>query len=63
MKFCTIILNRNLPEVTNKLYTNIKKNNETDIYVLEAGSDRNKLSKYVTWHEKSASVVKNLLYI
>src|SRR6056300_1029407 len=59
MKFCTIILNRNLPEVTNKLYANIKKNNETDIYVLEAGSDKNNLSKHVTWHEKSSSVIKN----
>ena len=39
MKFCTIILNRIFPEVTNKLYSNIK-NNQTDIYVLEAGSDK-----------------------
>ena len=49
---CTIILNRNLPKVTDKLYNQINNyNNEyTDIYVLEAGSDEDKLSKYTTWH-------------
>ncbi len=48
----TIILNRNLPQPTNKLYEHLAKYDakENDIYVLEAGSDKNKLSKYCTWH-------------
>ncbi len=57
--FATIILNRNLPKVTDKLYENIKKNKNTDIFVLEAGSKKNKLSKYTTWYENSPSVKKN----
>ena len=51
MKLCAIILNRNLPKVTNLLYENLKKkNNKIDIYVVEAGSEENNLSKYTTWH-------------
>jgi len=48
----TIILNRNLPKPTDKLYQHIKKydGEVTDIYVVEAGSDKDKLSKYCTWH-------------
>jgi hypothetical protein len=48
----TIILNRNLPEITNSLYEHLLKHDGdvTDIYVVEAGSDDNRLSKYVTWH-------------
>ena len=48
----TIILNRNLPEPTNKLYEHLLKYDKecTDLYVLEAGSDKDKLSQYVTWH-------------
>ena len=36
----TIILNRNLPEITDKLYKHLKKfdGKETDIYVIESGS-------------------------
>ena len=51
-KVATIILNRNLPDSTNTLYEHIQKydKEETDIYVIEAGSDSDKLSKYVTWH-------------
>ena len=51
-KVATLILNRNLPEVTDRLYEQIRKNdyNLTDIYVIEAGSDKDKLSKYTTWH-------------
>ena len=48
----TIILNRNLSQPTNKLYEHLLKydTEEKDIYVLEAGSDKDKLSKYCTWH-------------
>ena len=59
-KVATIILNRNLPKLTDKLYTNLKKNNKiSDFYVLEAGSDYKKLSKNVTWHVKTKIVRKN----
>ena len=56
----TLILNRNLPKVTDKLYRTIKKNegNITDIFVIEAGSSKNNLSKYVTWHANSKSVIE-----
>ena len=54
----TIILNRNLPEVTDKLYEHLVKYDatETDIYVLEAGSDKDKLSKFCTWHANSDEI-------
>ena len=57
----TLILNRNLPKVTNKLYRTIKKNegNITDIFVIEAGSSKNNLSKFVTWHANTKTVKKN----
>lgn len=56
----TIILNRNLPEITDKLYKHLKRfdGKETDIYVLESGSDKKKLSKYTTWHANWKSAVK-----
>lgn len=55
----TIILNRNLPEATDKLYEHLIKYDgaDTDLYVLEAGSDNNKLSKYCTWHANSDEIV------
>lgn len=48
----TIVLNRNLPRVADKLYEHLSKfdGDATDIYVVEAGSDAEKLSKYATWH-------------
>lgn len=60
-KIATIILNRNLPEVTERLYEHIDKydGDQTDIYVVEAGSDAGKLSRYVTWHANSAEVVRD----
>ncbi len=58
-EIATIILNRNLPEITDKLYKSIKKNNITDIFVVEAGSQKNRLSKYVTWHARWKSAKKN----
>lgn len=58
-KVCTIILNRNLPEVTNKLYLNLKKNNPyKDIYILESGSDKKNLSRYYTWYANSKIIKK-----
>ena len=57
----TIILNRNLPEPTNKLYEHLIKydSNETDLFVLEAGSDQDKLSQYCTWHANSDEIRKD----
>lgn len=51
-KVASIILNRNLPKVTDKLYSHLEKYDaqQTDIFVVEAGSDENNLSKNVTWH-------------
>ena len=60
-RVATIILNRNLPEATNKLVEHIQKydSNETDIFVLEAGSDESNLSKYFTWHANTPEQKKN----
>ena len=59
-KYCAIILNRNLPEVTNRLFKNLKKNNsDLDVYVVESGSDKKKLSKYCTWHANWKAAIKN----
>lgn len=60
-KVATIILNRNLPEPTNALYSHIEQYDGefTDIYVVEAGSDEDKLSKYCTWHVADDVVKKN----
>ena len=51
-KVATIILNRNLPDVTDTLVEHLNKfdSNFTDIFVIESGSDENNLSKYVNWH-------------
>lgn len=46
-----IILNRNLPETTDQLYEQFQNfnNGELDVYVVESGSDQNKLSRYCSW--------------
>lgn len=48
----TIILNRNLPEVTNRLCEHLEQydSDMTDVFVVEAGSDFERLSRYTTWH-------------
>ena len=64
-KVATIILNRNLPEPTNTLCEHLKEfdGDCTDVFVLEAGSDREKLSKYTTWHvDDKAATVNGLRY-
>ena len=56
----TIILNRNLPEETNALVEHLVKfdGNHTDVFVVEAGSDEDNLSKYCTWHVSTPDAVK-----
>ena len=51
-RVATIILNRNLPEVTNSLYEHLALHDgeATDVFVVEAGSDHEQLSRYATWH-------------
>ena len=57
----TIIINRNLPEVTNNLVNHIKKYDglETDIFIIEAGSDHLKLSENYTWHINDDFTIKH----
>ena len=47
-KIAVLILNRNLPKITDKIYKMIKKNNKklVDIFVIDAGSQPSKKSKY-----------------
>src|SRR3989338_11428768 len=50
-KVATIILNRNLPDVANRLYEKFQNNDakETDIFIVESGSSKKNLSKHYTW--------------
>ena len=59
-KVATIVLNRNLPEVTDKLCEHLLRYdaNETDVFVVEAGSDTNRLSRHMTWHANWSDAVK-----
>ena len=56
----TLILNRNLGNVTDKLVDNILKFNRpyTDVYVIDSGSNLNKQSKYTTWRASWRSALK-----
>lgn len=56
----TIILNRNLPEVTDNLCEHIKfyDKDNTDTFVVEAGSDKENLSNNTTWYVNSPLVMK-----
>jgi hypothetical protein len=51
-RVATIILNRNLPDETDRLCELLMKNDNqsTDVFVVDAGSDESLLSKYTTWH-------------
>lgn len=51
-RVATIILNRNLPDVTDRLYAHLCQHdgNLTDVFVVEAGSDSERLSQNVSWH-------------
>ena len=60
-RVATIILNRNLPEPTDRLYEHLVTydGDDTDVFVLEAGSDIDKLSQYCTWHAHESEIIKN----
>ena len=60
-KVATIILNRNLGILTNKLYEKIRNfnNKYTDIFVIDAGSLKKNKSKYTTWSVETKSAIKN----
>ena len=61
----TIILNRNLPKATDNLYDHLimYDGTDTDVYILEAGSDKNKLSKNYTWYANTNEIMeKGLRY-
>ena len=51
-RVATLILNRNLPKITDALVEELSKYNygTTDVFVIESGSDDALLSKYTTWH-------------
>ena len=59
-KTATIILNRNLPQETNALVEHLLQfdGSYTDIFVVEAGSAKDNLSKYCTWHLATPDVKK-----
>lgn len=51
-RVATIVLNRNLPEVTDRLceHLQLHDGSATDVFVVEAGSDSERLSGFTTWH-------------
>lgn len=51
-RVASIILNRNVPEETDHLVEHLERHDGemTDVFVVEAGSDADKLSRYCTWH-------------
>lgn len=61
----TLILQRNLPQVTDEIVQHLKKWNDdvTDIYVVESGSDEDKLSQYCSfWANWPEAQEKGLHY-
>lgn len=58
-RVATIILNRNLPDVTNRLCEHLMQYDAdmTDVYVVDAGSDPERCSQYTTWHVNSPEVI------
>lgn len=60
-RVATIILNRNLPEPTDRLYEHLAEfdGDVTDVFVLEAGSDAPRLSQYCTWHANEPDTIRN----
>lgn len=59
-KIATIILNRNTPKLGNSIYEHLLEyeRNISDIFLIEAGSEKNLMSDYFTWHNNEPEVVK-----
>ena len=59
-KIAVLILNRNLPKVTEKLRSNIEKFNKklVDIYIIDSGSENKLVSKYTSFRANWKSVKK-----
>lgn len=57
-RIATIILNRNLPIPTNHLYEHLKfyDGDVGDVFILEAGSDPDNLSKYYSWYAEDPDI-------
>ena len=60
-RIATIILNRNLPLPTERLYEHLTHYDSemTDIFVVEAGSDIENLSRYCTWHANTTYIQRH----
>ena len=60
-RVATIILNRNLPDVTDRLCEHLVRYDAdmTDVFVVEAGSDSDRLSRNSTWHANWPDAVEH----
>jgi GT2 family glycosyltransferase len=60
-RVAVLILNRNLPDLTNNLYSHIEEFEKkfVDIFILEAGSDKKNLSNNFSWHISDPLTKKN----
>jgi hypothetical protein len=60
-RVATIILNRNLPDVTDRLceHLELHDGDMTDVYVVEAGSDSGRLSSHANWYANWPEALSN----
>lgn len=61
-KTALIVLNRNLPGPTDALCERFQRQEDPallDIFVIEAGSDADKLSRFASWHVNSPEVIEH----
>jgi hypothetical protein len=60
-RVATIILNRNLPDVTDRLFEHLRTHDDeaTDVFIVEAGSDPENLSRYATWYADWPDALSN----
>lgn len=64
-RVATIILNRNLPAVTDKLAERFLSSEAdlTDVFVVESGSQSDNLSQYCTWHANWPDAIEHGLRV
>lgn len=60
-KVCTVLLQRNLPDVTEEFANVFFKNNDdiSDFFVVESGSDKDNLTEYQTFHADWEDATQN----